>query len=31
MSDYRNSAGVKVPEVLLPRAGTDMTRWAVVA
>lgn len=31
MSRYRNSAGVKVPEVLLPRAGTDMTKWAVVA
>jgi hypothetical protein len=31
MSEYRNMAGVKVPEVLLPRAGTDMTKWAVVA
>ncbi len=31
MSDYRNTAGVEVPEVLLPREGTDMTKWAVVA
>jgi len=31
MSSYRNTAGVKVPEVFLPRAGTDMTKWAVVA
>lgn len=31
MSTFGNTAGVKVPEILLPRAGTDMTKWAVVA
>lgn len=31
MSSYRNTAGVKVPEVFLPRADTDMAKWAVVA
>lgn len=31
MSEYRNTAGVKVPEVFLPQKGTDMTRWSVVA
>ncbi len=31
MSSFQNTAGVKVPEILLPRAGTDMTKWAVVA
>lgn len=31
MSSYRNTAGVKVPEIFLPRAGVDMTKWAVVA
>ena len=31
MTKYANTIGVKVPELLLPRAGVDMTKWAVVA
>ena len=31
MTKYANSIGVKVPELLLPNAGVDMTKWAVVA
>lgn len=28
---FSNKVGVQVPEILLPKAGTDMTKWAVVA
>ncbi|MBQ6703892.1 MAG: DUF1015 domain-containing protein, partial [Clostridia bacterium] len=31
MTKYANSIGVKVPELLLPNAGVDMEKWAVVA
>lgn len=31
MSKYENSVGVLIPEILLPKVGTDMTKWAVVA
>ena len=31
MTKYTNSIGVKVPALLLPRPGVDMTKWAVVA
>ncbi|OQA16355.1 MAG: hypothetical protein BWY62_00188 [Firmicutes bacterium ADurb.Bin356] len=31
MIDYSNSIGVQVPSVLLPREGTDYSKWAVVA
>lgn len=31
MTKYANQIGVKVPELLLPRAGVDMAKWAVVA
>lgn len=31
MNGYRNDVGVQVPEVLLPKAGTDYAKWAVVA
>lgn len=31
MSHYPNSIGVQVPEVLLPRANADFSKWAVVA
>lgn len=31
MEQYKNSAGVQVPEVLLPKPGTDFSKWAVVA
>ena len=31
MDKFANKVGVKVPEILLPQKGTDMTKWAVVA
>ena len=31
MNKYENSVGVLIPEILLPKEGTDMTKWAVVA
>lgn len=31
MRTYKNDIGVQVPEVLLPRAGADFYKWAVVA
>ena len=31
MTQYANAIGVKVPELLLPREGVDMSKWAVVA
>ena len=31
MKRYENSVGVLVPSVLLPRTGTDYSKWAVVA
>lgn len=31
MPDYKNSVGVKVPDILLPNAKVDMKKWAVVA
>jgi len=31
MNRYQNSIGVLVPSVLLPRAGTDYSKWAVIA
>lgn len=31
MKSYANGVGVLVPEILLPREGTDYAKWAVVA
>lgn len=31
MPDYKNTIGVMVPEVLLPKEGIDLQKWAVVA
>lgn len=31
MSKFANSVGVKVPELMMPKAGIDMKKWAVVA
>ena len=31
MTAYKNSVGVLVPKIMLPRAGVDMQKWAVVA
>ncbi len=31
MTKYPNSVGVQVPNVLLPKAGVDMSKWAIVA
>lgn len=31
MTDELESLGLQIPEILLPRDGTDLTRWAVVA
>ena len=31
MTKFSNSVGVRVPHVLLPKAGSDFYKWAVVA
>ena len=31
MARYDNNIGVKVPQILLPREGVDLNKWAVVA
>ncbi len=31
MKRFENTAGVLAPDILLPKAGTDMAKWAVVA
>lgn len=30
-TNYYESAGLLVPDILLPKSGTDLTRWAVIA
>ena len=31
MNNIYKELGVKIPEILLPAEGTDLTKWAVIA
>ena len=28
---FENNIGIKVPELMMPKKGVDLTKWAVVA